>query len=472
MRRHAVLVAVLAGVVLPIAAAFATASMSASPSSLSFPTQCTHRTSDVQTFTVTNNGDTDATDVSVSVSPSPMASVFNLGGQTGASDVASGSSMRVEVGFTPQHVGNTSATAVVTYTDPGNPPPEPSPSRTHRFGSPSPTPTSTPVTQTFEVPLSGTAIDRWIDANPPGVNFGSIHNGKAAPKKTLTIFNDGFSPLHISGMFLGGRQPNDFSVGQLSGTVVRDGSPVTVDLGFTPKDAGARAAQLVINSDSCSGALTVQLAGISTEQDVTASPKTVDFGNPLLGAKPTQLVSVINQGNFPLTVHSIGLVAPGLLPAQATNQASPEATVVPTGTASSSPTPTPTVSLPNPNDVTFFTLTGVPKKFPLKMQPGQAIQMTVHFNAAELGQKAAALKVVSDDPDHATFGVPIMADTIPQPTPTPSPTQSAAPPPVKPSGSGFHLHLGAYVPTLAVFAAVLAFFWLLVMVRRRRGIPE
>ena len=467
MRRHAVLIAVVAAIVVPVAAAFATVSMSASPSSLSFPTQCTHSTSDAQTVTVTNNGDTPATDVAVSVYPTPMASVFGLGGQTGAAELAPGGSLQVQVGFTPQHVGNSSATAIVTFTDPGSSqgggggggpgqaPPRP---------SPSPTPTSTPTTGSIQIPLSGSAIDRFIDANPPGVNFGSVHNGKPGPKKTLTIYDDGFSPLHISGMFLGGRSPNDFTVGQLSSDVVTDGHPATVELAFNPKQPGARAAQLVIHSDSCSGSLTVQLAGISTEQDITASPKEVDFGNPLQGAAPTQLVSVINQGNFPLTVKSIGLVKAGALPLQATSPASPKTTATP---APSSSTP---AASPGATDVTFFSLTGMPKKFPLKLQPGQAIQLTVHFNTAQLGLKQAALKVVSDDPDHATFGVPITANTVPRPTPTP--TQSAAPPPVKPSGPGFHLHLGAYLPTVAAVVAVAAFFWLLVMVRRRRGIPE
>ena len=439
MRRHAVLIAVVAAVVVPIAAAFATVNMSVSPSSLSFPTQCTHSTSDVQQLTVTNNGDTEATDVSVVVYPTPMASIFGLGGQTGASQLGPGGTMQVQVGFTPQHVGTTSATAIVTFTDPGTAPggggggPHAPPRPTQ---SPTPTPTSTPTTGTIQIPLSGRAIDRFIDANPPGVNFGSVHNGKPGPKKTLTIFDDGFTPLHLGAIFLGGRQPNDFTVGQPSATVVSDGHPVTLELAFNPKDAGARAAELQIHSDSCSGTLTVPLGGISTEQDITASPKTVDFGNPLQGTKPTQPLSVINQGNFPLVVKVIKLVS----------------------------------QTPGATDATFFTLSGMPKKFPLKLQPGQAIALTVHLNTAELGIKQAILKVVSDDPDHGTFNVPITADTLPQPTPTP--TLSAAPPPPKPAGPGFHFHLGPYVPTVAVFAAVIAFFVLLVVYRRRRGIPE
>jgi hypothetical protein len=437
MRRHAVLLAVAAAIALPVAA-FAAVSMTVTPTSLSFPTQCTHTTSDVQAFRVSNNGDTSATDVSVSVSPSPMASIFNLGGQTGASQLDPGDSMRVEVGFTPQHVGTSSATAVVTYTDPG----------TDQSGgggdghlppghSPSPSPSASPSTGSFTVPLSGKAIDRYIDANPPGVNFGSVHNGKPGPKKTLTIFDDGFTPLHITGLFLGGRQPGDFTLGQPSSDVVTDGHPATVVLGFNPKAAGARAAELVINSDSCSGSLTVELAGISTEQDITASPKTVDFGTPYQGAKPTQLLSIINQGNFPLVLKSMQLV-------------SRDATTT---------------------DAKFFSLTNVPKKFPLKLQPGQAVQLTVHLNTAELGQKQAVLKVTSDDPDHGILSIPINAETVAKPTPSPTQTASAPPPP-KSTGAGFHLHLGAYVPTVAVFAAVIGFFWLLVMVRRHRGIPE
>jgi hypothetical protein len=327
----------------------------------------------------------------------------------------------------------------VRFTDPG-----PTPSPTQQHGPPQPTPTPTPTTGTIEIPLSGNAIDRFIDANPPGVNFGSVHVGKPGPNRTLTIFDDGRSPLTIDGMFLGGRQPGDFTVGTLSSSVVTDGHPATVTLGFKPHGVGARAAQLVIHSNSCSGTLTVQLGGIAIEQDIIATPKTVDFGNAFVGTKPIKVLSVVNQGGAPLTLTSMLMVSHD----------------------------------PTTQDVKSFTLTGVPKNLtavpkplPQVLKPGQAVQLKITYDAAQEGAKAADLKVASNDPDTKVLTVPITATALPKPTPSVS--QSAvAPPPTKPKGSGFHLHLSAYLPALLVALAVAGFFGLLVITRRARGIPE
>lgn len=430
MRRRLRLLIVGSALVIPAAVAYASVDMTVAPTSLSYATQCTHSPATTKQFAVTNNGDSAATNVSVSVSPSPMQSVFQLGGQTGATSLGPGGSLNVEVGFSPQHVGTNQATAIVTFTDPG---PTPTPSSSH--GPPEPTPT--PSTGTIQVPLSGKAIDRFIDTFPLGVNFGSVHVGKPGPNKTITIFDDGASPLTIDSMILGGRQPGDFTVGRLSSSVITDGHPATVAVGFLPHGVGARAAELVIHSNSCSGNFTVQLGGIAIEQDISASPKTVDFGNAFLGTKPKRVLSIVNQGGAPLQVNSLQMVSAD----------------------------------PTTQDVKSFTLVGVPKKLPMVLKPGQAIQLFVTYNASEIGPKKVNLKVASNDPDTKVLTVPITAIGLLKPTPSVSESVIAAPPP-KSSGPGFRLHLGAYVMPLLVALAVFGFFGLLVFTRRRRGIPE
>lgn len=433
MRRGFRLLVIGTLVLVPAVVALASADMSASPSSVTFPEQCTHTSASAKPVAVTNNGPDDATDVTVSVVPSTMSSVFQLGGQTGASQLGPGSQLQVQVGFVPQHVGVNSATAVVTFTEPGV---TPSPSDTHRGGG-GPPPTPEPTTGTLQIPLAGSAIDRWIDVNPPGVNFGSLHTGKTAPPRTITIFDDGDSPLTITSMFLGGRQPGDFIVGTLSRSVVSDGHPVTVTLGFKPKAAGARAAKLMINSNSCSGTFTVQLGGIAVEQDITAAPKTLDFANIEVGATPAPVkqIAIVNQGGAPLTVKSIQMVADD----------------------------------PTTTDLASFTLTGVPKVLPRKLIPGEPLNLKVAFNPADTTPRKVNIKVTSDDPDTKVLTIPVTALAVAKPTPTPSET-AVAPPPK--SGGGFHLHLGAYIPTVIVAAMVAGFFAVLIVTRRRRGIPE
>ena len=443
MRRASRLLVIATLVFVPAVVAIASVEMSASPSSVSFPEQCTHTSATAKQVVVTNNWPDDASDVKVSVVPSTMASVFQLGGQTGASQLPSGGQLQVQVGFVPQHVGANSATAVVTFTDPGstaNAHAQAQPTHTPTHSpTPTPTTTSTPTPGSIQIPLSGSALDRWIDVNPPGVNFGSLHTGKTAPIKTITIFDDGASPLTITSMFLGGRQPGDFTVGTLSSSVVRDGHPVTVTLGFKPKAAGARAAKLMINSNSCSGTFTVQLGGIAVEQDITASPKTLDFANVQLGTPtpPSKQIAIVNQGGWPLKVSKIEMVPDD----------------------------------PTSPDATFFKLTGVPKVLPRVLKPGEPINLKVAFNPTDVVPRKVNIKVTSDDPQTKVLTVPVTAQAVAKPTPTPSETAVAAPP-TKSSGGGFHLHLGAYIPTVIVALLVAGFFWVLVFARRRRGIPE
>src|SRR5262245_31689363 len=99
MRRAFKLLVIGMLVLVPAVVAIASVDMSASPSSVSFPQQCTHTSAITRPLTVTNNGPDDATDVTVSVVPSAMASVFQLGGDTGESQLSSGGQLQVQVGF-------------------------------------------------------------------------------------------------------------------------------------------------------------------------------------------------------------------------------------------------------------------------------------------------------------------------------------------------------------------------------------
>ncbi|TMK51234.1 MAG: hypothetical protein E6G59_08980, partial [Actinobacteria bacterium] len=78
MRRAFRLLVVGTLVSVPAVVAVASANMSASPDPLNFPAQCTHSAATTKPLAVTNNGPDTATNVTVSVSPSAMASVFQL----------------------------------------------------------------------------------------------------------------------------------------------------------------------------------------------------------------------------------------------------------------------------------------------------------------------------------------------------------------------------------------------------------
>src|ERR1044071_6963118 len=93
--------------VVAVAAVF----ISASPSSVHFPTRCAFSAADPPTVTVSNNGNEDAENVHVDVSPSSMSAIFPVGGQLTAQRLASGDNLEFEVGFNPVHVGTSRADA-------------------------------------------------------------------------------------------------------------------------------------------------------------------------------------------------------------------------------------------------------------------------------------------------------------------------------------------------------------------------
>ncbi len=402
--------------------ALALATLAASPSSLTFAERCVRTRADSRVVTINNDSGSEATDVRVSISPPAVAEVFPLAGATALPSLAAGEKEEFSVGFRPGRAGTTTGVAVITYTT----------TEVASSKKPSPSPTE----RTTTVGLSGSGIDRFLDAAPRALNFGSSRVGRSVNAKRVTIYDDGASPLTITGLSLTGRHPGDFTLSRRGSFTVTDGAPAQVTIDFTPRGVGARASELVIRSNSCTDPVVrVALAGIGTEPDITARPARVDLGQVELGGNATTDVIIANQGQAPLRISRIQLFGV---------------------------------------DRESFTMSKVPS-VPRDLSGGRSFVFTLRFNAEEIGLRTASLRFRSNDPDSRTFVVPIRAEGIVPPTPTPTatasvvPTSSAAPPS---NGLGFRVALAPYVPEILVSAAVLAFFIALVTIRRVRGIPE
>lgn len=418
MRRRAPWLLVLLPLLFPVAA-FAVASLTADPSSITFPEACVRTTGRPSRVVLENEGETNATDVRVSASPTEL---FILGGATSIPTMEPGDEETFSVSFAPGRAGSQSGKVTITYD-------------AHRpQSSDSPQPGPEPRSKT--VSLKGSGIDRLLDVAPLAVNFGDVRVGKAADStESVFVYEDGDSPLQVTSIAIVGTHASDFRVLPREPAVVTDGDPLRLLVGFTARGVGLRTAELEIRSNSCDDPVrSVVLSGIGVEPDVASDPQEVDFADVQPGQRPNRGLVITNQGGYELRVTDILLSGA---------------------------------------DDDDFEIRRDPD-LPRRLDPGETIDLRLRFTAREpAGPRTAELVVVSNDPDRRLFKVKVRANVVVRPTPTPSETITAvpteAPPPAAPSRP---FVLAEYAPELAITLSVAAFFGVLILVRRVRGIPE
>ncbi|HEX9774274.1 MAG TPA: choice-of-anchor D domain-containing protein [Actinomycetota bacterium] len=416
-RASSILAAVL--ILLPLAA-WAAATFSVSPDSISFTSRCVRTASNSKRIVFANESNQDARDVAIRATPS---AVFEVDGGP-VDTVPAGGRATFSARFVPQRAGAVSGQALIDF-GAANPP-----------SSSNPSPSASPKTR--KVSLSGSGIDRFIDASPDFLQFSDVRVGQSAEAKVVTVYDDGDSPLQVKSISIIGRNAADFSVRPSKPVVVTDGSPLTLRVSFTARGPGARRAQLKIDSDSCvdetvpARNIRVDLAGAGIEPDVVSTPTEVDFGQPAVKERAVRGLSVANQGRYKLLVRSIEL----------------------------------------DGDPSFELLTdpGLPRT----LEPGQAIDLRVAFKSATEGERRARIVVASNDPDTKRLKIVLRAD-VPEPLPVaeptelpePSPSPTATAPPVA-DGS----FLGEVAGELLIASSIVAFFAGLFVVRKVRGVPE
>jgi hypothetical protein len=109
------------------------------------------------------------------------------------------------------------------------------------------------------------------DASQTALRFGTQAPGTAGPAQTLTVTNKGSAPLVVSGVLLGGDDPDDFLVADRCQKPVAAGSSCQVGVRFDPQASGARSATLTLLTNAQRVPKPVALSGIGT--GVSASPQ-------------------------------------------------------------------------------------------------------------------------------------------------------------------------------------------------------
>lgn len=147
---------------------------------------------------------------------------------------------------------------------------------------------------------NGIAAQPKVQFNQTTFNFGTHPVGTPAPSKTLTITNNGTSPLTVSVPVL---NTSGFTCAGFNGTLNCDQSQ-TIALGFTAPSEGPQSATLNITTNAAGSPHSIQLMGVGciANAEIVVPPTTpIQFGQIEQGFRTVRFFEVHNIGDGQLT---------------------------------------------------------------------------------------------------------------------------------------------------------------------------
>lgn len=216
--------------------------------------------------------------------------------------------------------------------------------------------------------------DPSIDPGTWDAGIRDIGDGPSAPV-SMTLSNDGFSTLTITGASFGGSNPAAFSFGTAPALVAMAASTSqSFSVRFDPSAVGVTSATLTFSTDAANEPTTsVILLGEGTahpEIDVAGGP--LAFGDvPIaLGPSGAQSVVIADNGSGPLTFVGAGIQIVG-------------------------------------TDAADFVFDPAPPTTPL--DAGSTVQVSVRCDPSVTGAKTATLRITTDDADEPTVDIALTA---------------------------------------------------------------
>jgi hypothetical protein len=239
------------------------ATLAASPTSLSFGSQTVGSPSAAKTVTVSNTGT-----VAAAVSSISASGAFGETNTCGSS-IAAGASCTVSVTFTPTASGSASGSLTVA---------------------------SNATDGTLTVGLSGTGATTGtatLTASPTSLSFGSQTVGATSAAKTVTVSNTGTVAAAVSSVSASGA----FGETNTCGSSIAAGASCTVNVTFTPTASGSASGTLTVASNASNASLTVALSGTGASSG--GSPTNLALGAAVSASSYTQtyVPSNANDGN-------------------------------------------------------------------------------------------------------------------------------------------------------------------------------
>ena len=260
------------------------ASVSASPTSLTFAAVTVGSSSAAQSVTLSNKLTTSITISSVAISGTNAAD-FTISSKTCGTSLAASGSCTASVVFKPSAAGT--RTATLRFTDSASNSPQ-------------------------SVALSGAGVvPGAVTVSPTSLAFGSINVGSTAAAQTATLKNGGTSSITITSVSISGTNAADFSISSKTcGTSLATSASCTVSITFKPAAAGARTATLSIVDSAKNSPQMVSLSGtgVAPAGSVTIAPTSLGFANTEPGATSfAQIVTLNNGTKAAITISGIAL---------------------------------------------------------------------------------------------------------------------------------------------------------------------
>lgn len=162
--------------------------------------------------------------------------------------------------------------------------------------------------------LTVTPAGPILTINPTALAFTSTPNVTSA-SQTVLVSNTGSAALRITGITLGGTNPQRFGMTQncpINGTGLAPGGNCTITVTFTPNNNNAnRSALIRVNVAAPAVSGTVTLTGTTVRPVATLSAASLAFGNvPINTISAPQSVTLTNTGTVPLVLTSITVGGP------------------------------------------------------------------------------------------------------------------------------------------------------------------
>jgi hypothetical protein len=145
-------------------------------------------------------------------------------------------------------------------------------------------------------------------AAPGSLTFASQVYGSSSSAQTVTVRNTGTIALTPSYVNTSG----DFSeTGNCAGSIVQPGQSCTIQVTFTPTQAGSRTGVLTIFTNVTGGELTVSLSGTGASSGVfSLTPASVGFGSWEVGTTSTVLQVTANNSGSPALSYTSAITGP------------------------------------------------------------------------------------------------------------------------------------------------------------------
>jgi hypothetical protein len=160
--------------------------------------------------------------------------------------------------------------------------------------------------------LVGTGTAPLAGVEPRQVDFGSRGVGRWSESVIVTVSNTGTAPLTVERLAIEGPAADDFGRNndRCGRQTLSPGESCTVQVGFLPRAAGERVAQLAVYSDALEETLPVRLAGMGewTGPALALSAEEIDFGARKVGETvAVREVKLVNRQDQPVSGLRVGV---------------------------------------------------------------------------------------------------------------------------------------------------------------------